>query len=289
MNGGWKGNLIGILSAVCYGMNPLFGLHLYGEGMTPLSVLFYRFFFACLMLAGWMLASKKSFAVSRRDILPLAGIGLLLGNSCLCWFFSFRVMDSGIAAALLYLTPVFVAVIMTVWFHEKMTLRLAAGIILAVAGGVTLCCRGTVSHVTALGVILALSSAFSYAFYIIAVKESRLKRLAPETLTFYAMFFGLFLFLIPLRGGLELEQIPTLSALGNGLGLAFFPSFLSFLLMAVAVHRIGPTQTAILGAFEPLTAVVIGVLVFSEPFTQNLLWGFILILTSVPVVILNRN
>ena len=55
--------------------------------------------------------------------------------------------------------------------------------------------------------------------------------------------------------------------------LALIPTVVSLVLMTVAVHAIGSTPTAVMGALEPLTAVVIGVTIFGELFTARLAAG----------------
>ena len=60
-------------------------------------------------------------------------------------------------------------------------------------------------------------------------------------------------------------------------------------MMVYAAKYIGSTPTAILGALEPTTAVLIGVFVFAEPFTLRLLLGIVLILASVTIVVLAKG
>ena len=67
--------------------------------------------------------------------------------------------------------------------------------------------------------------------------------------------------------------------------LALLPTVLSLLLMTIAINNIGPTPSAILGALEPVTAVVIGVTVFGESFTLRLAVGIVLILSAVILII----
>ena len=60
---------------------------------------------------------------------------------------------------------------------------------------------------------------------------------------------------------------------------------------SVVVHLLkeqGSTPTAILGALEPTTAVLIGVFVFAEPFSLRLLLGIVLILAAVTIVVLGK-
>ena len=284
-----KGYILGIISAVTYGMNPLFGIHLYDTGMNPASVLFYRFAFASAMLAAYMLFTGKTFVLQRKQIPFAAAAGILLALSCLTWFMSFKIMDSGIGATLLFVYPVMVAAIMAAGYHERLTAGTGAGIALALAGVAMLCRPGGGAEINLAGVAYVLVSALTYAVYIVGVKESRLKLLEPETLTFYAMLSGSFLIFAILGFGRNIQMLPGPAAVGNALGLAFFPSLLSFLLMAVAIRYIGATKTAVLGALEPVTAVAIGVLVFSEKFTLNLFAGIVLILFSVFALIFSKS
>ena len=56
-----------------------------------------------------------------------------------------------------------------------------------------------------------------------------------------------------------------------------------------AVHEVGATPTAIMGALEPLTAVAIGVMVFGESLTFKLMVGIVLILSAVLLIVLGKN
>ena len=70
--------------------------------------------------------------------------------------------------------------------------------------------------------------------------------------------------------------------------LALIPTVVSLVLMTVAVHAIGSTPTAVMGALEPLTAVVIGVTIFGELFTARLAAG-ILILLAVTLIVAGKS
>ncbi len=287
MNRRALGYLCGIISAVSYGMNPLFGLHLYGEGLTPLSVLFYRFCFAVILLGGWMLLHRSGFRLKKRYWCATLAGSVLLALSCLFWFLSFRTMDSGIAATILFLYPLMVAAIMVVGYRERLSRSLVGGMLLGVAGVVVLCKTG--GRVNFSGICFVALSALTYAIYIVSVKQSRLRELPADLLTFHVMLGALPMYLVPLRGGLDLQLLPSWRALGNAVGLGFFPALLAFLLLAVAVREVGPTRAALLGALEPITAVAIGVMVFHEPMTWRLLLGIGLVLGSVALVVSGRN
>ena len=74
-------------------------------------------------------------------------------------------------------------------------------------------------------------------------------------------------------------------SLVNLILLAIVPTVISNITLVLAVHNIGGTLTAVLGAMEPVTAVFVGVLVFGEPFTFNLAIGILLIIIAVTMII----
>ena len=66
-----KGYTLGAIAAASYGTNPLFTLPLYAEGISPDSVLFFRYLFALPILAIMLKSRGRSFAVSFADIIPV--------------------------------------------------------------------------------------------------------------------------------------------------------------------------------------------------------------------------
>ncbi len=76
---------------------------------------------------------------------------------------------------------------------------------------------------------------------------------------------------------------------GNLLGLAVLPTAISLACTNVAIRLIRSTPTAILGVFEPVTAVVIGVCVFHEVISPRQFVGLMLVLLSVSLVIAGKD
>lgn len=285
----FRGSLCGILSAVTYGMNPLFGLPLYHRGLTTSSVLFYRFLFTILLLGCFMLIRKESFRLNRNQILPMGSGGVLLALSCLFLFLSFHHLNAGIAATILFIYPVMVCAIMFFGFHVRQSLPTLIGMVLAICGIGLLSIGDTGGKFNMTGLVFSLLSALSYAIYMVLLKVTSIQKLPAATLTFYALCFGFPVFLIALKGGTELQMLPDLFSFGCALGLAVCPSLLSFLLMAVAIRAIGPTKTAILGALEPVTALFFGILVFGERVSLRQSIGILIILGSVTLVVAGKN
>ena len=280
-----RGTVCGIAAAVFYGTNPLGAMNLYADGISTNSTLFYRFGLAVVMLGVMMAVQRKSFALTRRELVTLAILGVFMSTSSTTLYFSFNFMDVGIASTLLFVYPVMVAVIMATLFHEKVTAATVVAILLSLAGIALLNHTGNGTSLSLWGVTLVMLSSLTYAIYIVVVNKSSL-RMSSVKLTFYVLLFGLFtIYGYTLAMGETVQLLVTPKQWLYATQLALMPTVLSLVLMVIAVHDIGSTPTAIMGAIEPITAVAIGVLVFGENFTPRLAIGIVLILTAVLLII----
>lgn len=287
------GTICGILAAVCYGTNPLGALKLYAQGMQTSSVLFYRFGLAWVILAVVMLIRAlprkgrrvETLRVTRKEFGVLSALGVLFIFSSLTLYLSFHVMDAGVASTILFTYPVMTAAIMALFFHEKTNWITISSIVLSFIGVALLYWGDGTTKLPIGGVVLVLISALTYAVYIIVVNRSQLK-MSSFKINFYVLFYcalGMLVYSFLAGEPLTLPQNAT-SWFYVG-WLAVVPAIMALTLMVYAAQLVGSTATAILGALEPLTAVLIGVFVFGEDFSLNLLIGIILILVAVTMIV----
>ena len=285
----FKGFAYGAIAAASYGLNPLFALPLYADGMGADSVLFYRYAFGLVMLGVMMLVQKQSFALRRCEVLPLVIMGLLFSFSSLTLFLSCNYMDAGIASTILFVYPVLVAILMAVFFKEKVSPITMISIALAFTG-ISLLYQGEGGQTLSLtGVTLVFISSLTYALYIIGVNRSVLKDMPIAKLTFYVLLFGLSVYVIRLKFCTQLDVVSQPVLWINPVCLALFPTVISLVAMTKSIHYIGSTPDAILGALEPLTAICCGVLVFGERLTPRIILGIVLILIAVTLIILGKS
>ena len=289
MNKKLIGTLCAVGAAVCYGTNPLGALNLYAEGMNTPSVLFYRFGLAWLIVTVVMLFRRESLKVDRREFLTLTALGVLFIFSSLTLYLSFHLMPAGVASTILFTYPVMTAAIMAVFFRERIRTGTIMSILLSFVGVLLLYWSDGSGTLHIGGVVLVLVSALTYALYIIVVDKSPLA-MSSFKINFYVLFYcaaGMALF--ALLSGQPLQLPPTPRAWLWVSWLAVVPAIMALVMMVYAAKYIGSTPTAILGALEPTTAVLIGVFVFAEPFSLRLLLGILLILASVTIVVLAKG
>ena len=268
-----KGFVCGAVAAATYGMNPLFTLPLYKEGLSVDSVLFYRYAFAVLILGILMKIQGQSFALKKNEVLPLLAGGLLFSASSLLLFMSYKHMDAGIASTILFVYPVMVAVIMFLFFHEKISLLTVFCILMALSGIGMLYKGDSGETLSLIGMLLVILSSLSYAIYIVGVNHSTLKTIYVVRLNFMT----------------DLQAVPSFPAWVNILAMAFLPTVISLICTAISIHSIGSTPTAILGALEPVTALFFGVMIFGERLTPRLVLGILMILVAVTFIVVGKS
>ena len=277
------GYVAGIIAGVSYGINPLFGKALMESGVPIVVMLFFRYAFAAVFLALLMLFQKESFQVRRREIVLLILLGIFFAGSSITLFCSYEYIPSGLATTLIYLYPVIVALIMVI-------LRIYPGwqtwlaILATFAGIILLSTPSGNDQIRMPGVLLAIGSALCYSFYLVIVNRSkRIRNVSEHTLTLYSLITGAVLFAIirAAQGGGMLEGVDTPADWGNLIGLAIIPTMVSMLTIAISSRYIGPTKTAVLGVFEPLTAILIGTLLFGEALTAKMAAGIAICVAAV--------
>lgn len=305
--GALKGYLLGALAAATYGTNPAFAKPLYQDGMNPDSVLLFRYLFGLAMIvllmlynmlrkSGWRLtgeALSETFRVNRHSVPQLVIMGVLVALSSLTLFVSYNYMPVGIASTLLFVYPIMTAVIMMLCYGERLSWLVVLCLLLA-SGGVALLCRtgetdGIVASDFSLGVLIVMLSGLSYAIYLVGLNKTRLRTIASLPVTFYILLVGTLMFALSvwIQGDFLLPYSPRMWM--NLLGLGLLPTVVSLIATARAIALIGSTQTAILGALEPVTAVFLGIVLLGETINLRESCGMALILGAVTLVVLRRR
>lgn len=285
-----KGYALAALAAAAYGTNPAFAIPLYEQGMNPNSVLFFRYLFGIPLIALVMAARGVPFRLSREEIGPTAILGILMAFSSLALFESYKYINSGIASTLLFVYPVMVAVMMIFFFHEKMRMSVVLCLVIMSVGLILLMKPQGEITLSPFGCLLVMVSALTYALYIIFVNVSKVIKAIPTSkLLFYVLACGSAVYLAMMPLGNELTPPAKESGWLNLTALAVIPTLLSLTCTTKAIQLIGSTPTAILGALEPVSAVLLSVTVLGQSLTPRDIAGGILIIIATTIVIGDKS
>lgn len=286
----FKGYLLAALAAAAYGTNPAFAIPLYEMGMNPNSVLLFRYLLGLPLIACIMTVRHLSFRL-RKDEMPFVVIlGFLMALSSLTLFESYRYMNSGIASTLLFVYPIMVAVSMMFLFHEKFKASIGLCLIIMSAGLMLLMKTGGNEGISLTGVLLVMISAGTYAIYIILVNVSKTVRRIPTTkLLFYVLMSGSFFYLVLIPFGFGVTLPARHSGWWSLAALAIIPTVMSLACTTRAIQLIGSTPTAIFGALEPVSAVILSVTFLDQPITLHEVAGGVLIIMATTIVMADSS
>ena len=281
----------GIITGITYGLNPLFGVPLMKNGMPVESILFFRYAIAVLILGVVLLSDRQNFKVSWKQFGILLILGVLYTASSTFLFKSYNYIPSGLATTLVFLFPVLVAVIM-VFLRVVPSWQVWVAIVATFIGVIIMTQSDSTREIDTVGVLLSLGSALSYAFFVVIINRNKaISNISNSLLTFYVLLVGAIFFLsrVVATGGNLTVGIETKVDCLNLVGLAVFPTIVSTATLAVATRNIGATKASVLGVFEPITAILVGTLVFGEALTNNIIVGILIAMFAVTFMIISTK
>lgn len=283
MNTRSKGLLATMISAVFFGFIPLFVKTICAGGGNSVSAAFYRFFLSVPVLYIYLKAQGISMRITRTEFAKIALITIFgYGGTAVLLFSSYNFIPSGMSTTIHFMYPVFTILGCMIFFKEKVSPLKLLCVVLCF-GGILLFYNGE-SGGSVLGMALSFLSGVTYAFYTIYLEKSGLQKMENLKLIFYmnTVAAAMILVMALLTAQFTLRLTPL--AWGTAVFFATATSLIGVLGYQIGVKCIGPQNAAILSTFEPITSVIVGVLVYREAFSARTLLGCLCVLSAVVIV-----
>lgn len=282
------------VSSASFGFSPLFSLGLLAAGLSDFDVLSYRWLIAGIVLMIYALCKKKSLRLNSFDeVWKVVLLSALRAITSVTLLIGYANISSGIASTINFMYPVIVTICMMLFFGEKRSLADIAAIGVSIFGVYLLASGDSIiveGGNTRLGLICSLISAFSFAAYYIVMKQVRADKIEVVKFTTWIMMLSALYFIVCafiFEGKITL--VKDFDSWLNILGLGLWATMVSNITGVKAIRRIGPTHTSILGALQPVTAVILGVIFLGEHLYLRSCIGIILILAAVSVVVMHQK
>ncbi len=279
--------LIGIIcvagTAIILGIMPTIQKQALLNGLPLNSLLLLTnltFVLVCLVL---MLIRKRSFRITIKQLLQSALIGIFgLFLSAMLLNASYLYLPVGTAIMLNFLYPAIVCAIMGIIFKEGFSKFQVMAIIASILGMIFL--TGNGGKMPAVGVAMAITSAFTYAIYLVANEKGEANKLPLEVKLFYASLsasaaFALITFV---TGTFSLPVTATEWLMVVG-GSGMFTSCGCFL-MVYGISKLGASTASFVSMLEPIVSVIFGTIWFRDPITIGIIAGGCLILTGILLI-----
>ena len=286
-NKGLKGVALTTISAIMFGTMPLFAIMLRSGGMYLIPSIATRFCIGTLFYGFLILVKgkKKGLRLKKRVFFRLIITALLFSSTSLFLFISYARIPSGLATVIHFTYPVIITIFSVKAGRDRLTSFLLVAILCSFCG-ILLVTDPFNAQFDIWGVVSAFVSAIVFALYTFLINDNDLKQIDNTAFVFYNSGISFIVLLIItfiqiLSGTSTSQLLGTFSfkvlygMLGTGIFCAVAVAF-----FAIGVKDIGGPVGGALSAFEPLTAVLIGVLFFKETVAPYFGLGVILILSS---------
>ena len=284
-----KGYLCAFISAFTYGLIPLFMIPIKkAEAFSVDATLFYRFLIASGSILIFLFYQKERLRINFREGMIMSILGLLYALSAEFLFLAYDYLSPGIASTIFFSYPIIVALVLVLFYKEKITIPTILSLLLVIVGvGVLSIKEGEAFNY--MGLAISVLGALVYALYILVINKVRIEASGVK-ISFYSMLFSALYFLVKTILFSESIAIPSLSFAGNLTLFAIITTALSLVTLVYAVRYIGSTPTAIMGAFEPIVAVLISIGLFGEALTSSLVIGGVVIIAGVLIdIVFNKH
>ena len=272
-----RGYLLVFLAASMWGTLGIFATYIYRYGVDSFTMVFWRVLFALIILGSYIAVFLRENPFTRERPWFYAIYGLVgVFAFYTLYLYTVKISSVGFAVLLVYTAPAFSVVLGRLIFGEPLTREKVVALFLVLTG--VLLVAGNVDfNVSYLALITGIATGFTYAIYGVLAKFG-VRNERPERVLFMTLFFGV-LFLAPFSK----FSVPT-GAIPYLLGLAFFPTFLGYVLYNYALKDVEVSRASIIATVEPVVAITLAFLLFGEKLTAlQLLGGALIIGASILV------
>ncbi len=271
-----------VISATSFGSLAIFGRFAEANGIDIFTLLFLRFALAGILIGGLLILRREPLP-SGSLLLRLIGMGAIgyVGQS-FSYLTAIQYASAGLVALLLYLYPVFVALLSSLFLHEKITLPKALALALALVGtALTVNPEGGQLP----GILLAICAAVIYSIYIIVGAGVMQKVSALQSSTVIFASAGIVYAVLTFANG---PRFPT-SANGWAIiaGTVLIATVIPVITFLAGLKRIGATNASMLSTLEPVVTVLLAASLLQDLVQPVALLGGSLILAA--VILLTRN
>ncbi|MFV8257544.1 EamA family transporter [Bdellovibrio bacteriovorus] len=277
MNPRLRGSIEISIASVGFGFLGIFGKWAFESGMSVGEVLSYRFTLAAVLLWIFLLLFRPTWVrLNLRQTIIAALLGIFgYAFFSTLYFTAVDGLSITLAALLLYTYPFWVNVFSHFFTQDKIS-RKEALCLVAASSGLVLLLWGHIEVKNIWAIAAGLGAAISYAIYVLLSARLQ-KNVRPITSALYVITFGalaLSLFHHP-----HFDQIKNLSTIqaSSILGLALVCTIIPLTMELAALQKLKSTEVALLMMIEPITAALMGALIFGERLTGVQLIGALII------------
>lgn len=260
-------------------------------GHYPFWLAFFRFIITGIVLFYPALHHLKlrGVALNRRDVLALAGLGLL-GVTLMSGLFHLAItfLPANVAALVFSCNPVFVVLFAPLVLSEKITIRKLAAAALCLTG-IGVLAHDRTAGVSLTGLLLMLAAIIIFALYTVLFKKMTPRYGALPITGFTGLVGGIFLLPLALwREGMPLATYGTADWMGIAY-LAIIGTALAYFLFIYGMGHVEASVGSMAFFLKPFLAALFAWMILHEALTVPMLIGGAFILGGMVVALVRSR
>ena len=283
-----KGIALVILSAVIFGITPTMAKYTYTHGSNPVMMTMFRSLLPIPIILAFLLFKKIPIKIPAKSLGKFRIIALIGSTvTSVMLNMSYNYIPVGMSTTLHFVYPTFVSILCFLFYKEHIDRAKILALMISSAG--ILCFFQGGANGSLVGILLALGSGLTYAFYMMSVDKWGIKDMHPMVFSLYTcLFVSIYTFLYGAMTNQVTFDLTPLSWLYTFI-VAVSVSVGANAFLQVGIRYTGASTSAILSMFEPITSVVCGVLILNESLSGVKLLGCALILFAVYLLTRKRT
>lgn len=272
------GMILTAISAIIYGISPIYAKISYSNGSNGIMLTFLRNLIPLPILFFLVRRKDLSIFIPRKQHIQLFILALLTSSTTATLYSSYLYIPVGTATVLHFTYPILVMLGSILFLSEKFNMRKLVALLISVVG-ISMFFQGGLGSF--FGFFIAFLSGVLFALYFLYVDKSGMKGMYPFLYSFYVCFYGSIIMLVYSFLSKDLTFSLNAKAWAYSIGIALSTSIFALSFLQMGIGKIGPSMAAILSMLEPITGVLFGVLILGESFSWLTLLGCICILSAI--------
>lgn len=276
-----------LLAGILWGMMGIYVRRLNAAGFTTIEIVAVRSVVTALLLfLVLFFYNRKMLKICIRDIWCFAGTGILsIVFFNYCYFKAITMTSLSVAAVLLYTAPAIVMILSAVFFHEKITAVKLIALVATFIGCVLVTgLVGSTESLNAAGILVGLGAGLGYALYSIFSRFALERGYHSLTISFYTFVFAS-IGVLPLADVQKIYGacVEDIGMLGFYLVFALVSTVIPYILYTLGLTALENSKASIIASVEPVAATVLGIVLFHEKMTVNIVTGIVLVLGAIVI------
>jgi len=275
MNSKYIGFILILISAIGFGLMPIFATFAYADNLSVEVILLFRFLIAAIFMNIYVLLKHKSYPWGKSLIILVAMGGIGYSSQSFAYFSAVSLIGSSLTTVLFYIYPSLVLLLSIGLLKSKITKQDVIALIFT-SFGLILAVGFQFNDINYLGVMFGIATAVIYAIYILVGAQTFKK---VDTFVASTVIISSSAVLYIIVGVSQDVVIPVSIDQWKWLfAIAIISTMIAIVAFFAGLKLIGPVKASMLSTFEPIVTLFCAFWILNESMDIYQMFGALLVI-----------